>query len=108
MFFFGLLLAFVVVIAASFSLYYSFKSRSYKKQGQGPEMRFYQAKVNVALGTMLISMAVIQLFTFPETTGWRIGVGIAFLLLGGINFIAGIRNYRLSSNQLNEKYKSES
>ncbi|WP_307336022.1 YtpI family protein [Caldalkalibacillus uzonensis] len=107
-----MLLMFTVVIAASFSVYYSFKTRSFRKQyyeiaafkkskvktkKKEQEafnmMKYYNAKTNIAMGTLLTAMAVIQ-FMFPEPTGWRIGVGAAFLALGLFNLIMGIRHYR--------------
>lgn len=108
----GTLLMLTAVISASFSIYYSFKTRAYRKQyfevarlnsKKKPRpkeqeayqwMKFYNAKTNIAMGTLLIVMAIIQ-FTFPDLSGVRIGVGIAFLALGLFNFIMGLRNYRL-------------
>ncbi|GGK11315.1 hypothetical protein GCM10010965_00220 [Caldalkalibacillus thermarum] len=57
-------------------------------------MKYYNAKTNIAMGTMLSAMAMIQ-FMFSELTGWVIGVAIAFLALGLFNLIMGIRHYRM-------------
>ncbi|WP_202081316.1 YtpI family protein [Caldalkalibacillus salinus] len=89
----GNILLLVVVFAASFAIFYSVRTRQYRNKENMDIMRFYNAKTNIAMGIMLVSMALIQLFTFPETTGWRIGVGIVFLLLGAFNFMMGLRNY---------------
>jgi hypothetical protein len=108
------LLMLIAVISASFSIYYSFKTRTFRKQyyevasfdpKKKPRpkereayqwMKFYNAKTNIAMGILLIAMAFVQ-FTFPELSGIRIGVGVAFLALGLFNFIMGLRNYRLFS-----------
>lgn len=105
-----ILIAFAV-ITASLSIYYSFKTRTYRKQyyqvatfdpkkKPSPKeqeayrwMRWYNAKTNIAMGILLIAMAVIQ-FTFPELSGVRIGVGLVFLALGLFNLIFGIKHYR--------------
>ncbi|EGL83080.1 hypothetical protein CathTA2_1420 [Caldalkalibacillus thermarum TA2.A1] len=107
-----ILLMFTVVIVASFSIYYSFKTRSYRKQyyeiaafkktKKKPKkkeqqafhmMKYYNAKTNIAMGTMLTAMAMIQ-FMFSDLNGWVIGVAVAFLALGLFNLIMGIRHYR--------------
>ncbi|GAA0363603.1 YtpI family protein [Bacillus horti] len=91
-----IVLFFVVILAAGFSIFYSFRGRSYKKKGEFDMMRFYTAKTNIAMGTMLIAMALVQLVGFyPEITGWRIGVGVVFLALGLFNFIMGIKYHRI-------------
>lgn len=92
----SLILMFVVVISASFSVFYSFKTRSYRKEGNFDVMKFYNAKANVSMGLMLSSMGFIQLFTFgADLTGWRMFIGIVFLALGVFNLYMGVRNYRV-------------
>lgn len=108
---FDLILITVAVLAASFSVFYSFKTRTLRKKyyqvatfdpKKKPSlkereayqwMRWYNAKTNIAMGILLISMAVNQ-FTFPDLSGVRIGVGLVFLALGLFNFIAGLKHYR--------------
>lgn len=94
-------LFFLVIFSAGFSIFYSFRSRSFKKQGKYDFMRYYTAKTNIAMGAMLISMGLIQLISFyPEITGWRIGVGIVFLALGLFNFIMGLRYQRIFASKV--------
>jgi hypothetical protein len=52
------------------------------------------AKMNISMGAMLISIAIIQLFLFTGSTV-RVIVGAVMLLLGLFNLFAGIRNYSL-------------
>lgn len=92
-----LILIFIVTFSAGFTIFYSFKTRTYRKQQELNLMKFYNSKTNVAMGIMLIALAIIQ-FTFEELTGWRIGVGLTFLVLGLINFIVGIRHYQQYSS----------
>jgi predicted membrane channel-forming protein YqfA (hemolysin III family) len=90
-----LILTIIVVFSALSSVFYSIKTRSYRKRGEYEWMRFYNAKGNIAMGSMLISMGVIQLFTFSnEVSGTRMFIGLIFFLLGAFNFFMGIRNYR--------------
>lgn len=87
----------IVVFSASFSVFYSFKTRSYRKEGNFDVMKYYNAKANISMGLMLTAMGFIQLFTFGGTdiTGWRIFIGVVFLALGLFNLYMGIRNYRV-------------
>lgn len=91
------ILMFIVVFSASFSVFYSFKTRSYRKEGNFDVMKFYNAKANMSMGLMLTAMGFIQLFTFGGTdiTGWRMFIGAVFLALGLFNIYMGIRNYRV-------------
>jgi uncharacterized membrane protein len=93
----SLVLMFIVVISASFSVFYSFKTRSYRKEGNFDVMKFYNSKANISMGLMLSSMGFIQLFTFGGTdiTAWRMFIGAVFLALGLFNLYMGIRNYRV-------------
>lgn len=89
-----LLLMFIVVVAASFSVYYSIQTRSFRKSQDFDLMKYYNSKTNITMGIMLVAMAIVQLFMFPETTGWRIGVGIVFLLVGAFNLYMGIKHFK--------------
>lgn len=94
------LLFFVVIFAAGFSVFYSFKARSFRKKGSHDYMRYYTAKTNISMGTMLIAMGLIQLISFyPDITGWRIGVGLVFLALGLFNFIMGVKYQRIFASK---------
>lgn len=87
------ILIIIVMLAAGFSIFYSMKTRTYRKQQNYPWMKLYNAKTNIAMGVMLIALAIIQ-FTFQQLDGWRIGVGSVFLFLGLINFFVGLKHYR--------------
>jgi hypothetical protein len=88
-------LMFIVVLAAAFSIFYSFRTRSYRKKREFELMKFYNAKANISMGTLLIAMGLIQLSSFGEDlTGWRIFIGLLFLSIGLFNFYMGVRNYR--------------
>jgi hypothetical protein len=90
-----LILMLIVVFSASFSVFYSFKTRSYRKNGNFDMMKFYNAKANMSMGLMLVAMGSIQLFSFgADMTGWRMSIGIIFLALGLFNLYMGVRNYR--------------
>lgn len=101
----NIFLIFIIVVAGSFTIYYSFKVRTLRKDQKVNEMKFYNAKSNLNMGIMLISMAIIQLFIHPDSTTWRITVGLAFLALGGFNVYAGARNYRFYADELNKERK---
>jgi hypothetical protein len=90
-----LILMLIVIFAASFSVFYSFKTRSYRKNGKFEMMKFYNAKANISMGTLLVAMGLIQLFSFgKDLTGWRIFIGLLFLSIGLFNFYMGVRNFR--------------
>lgn len=90
----------IVLFSASFSVFYAFRTRAYKKQGKLEIMFFYNAKSNISMGIMLISMALIQLVFFETPTGWRIGVGVIFLALGAFNLFIGVKNYKILLPQI--------
>lgn len=90
-----LILMLIVVFSASFSVFYSFKTRSYRKNANFEMMKFYNAKANMSMGLMLVAMGSIQLFLFgADMTGWRMFIGIIFIALGLFNLYMGVRNYR--------------
>jgi|GEM_PF-4518355 len=91
----SIFLSFTAAIMAGLSIFYSAKTRQYRRQGNYNVMRFYNAKVNISMGVLLLALGSIQLFTFgSELTGWRIFVGILFLALGLFNLVMGIKNYK--------------
>lgn len=79
----------LAVFSAGVSFYYSIKSR------KSPSVKYrglYAANTNIGMGAMLIAVACIQLFLFPNS--WvRLIVGLVFLLLGSFNLFAGLRNH---------------
>jgi hypothetical protein len=70
------------------SVYYSFRSR---KQTD-PKLRGLMAsRMNIAMGIMLVIIAVTQLFFFTDSNVRRVFGTICFLL-GLFNLFAGLRN----------------
>lgn len=99
-----LLLMFIVVVSASFSVYYSFKSRAYRREGRFEMTKFYQAKTNIAMGMLLVGMGIIQTFTFPHPSLIRVTIGLIFLALGLFNFYMGTKHYRYYLPQVRDKH----
>lgn len=94
----------IALITFGFSVYYSITSRRYLRQSNVEYMRLYKSKGNITIGITLICLGFIQLFTFgPETTGWRIAVGLVFSALGLVNLIYGIKFYRLAAANVDPK-----
>jgi ABC-type spermidine/putrescine transport system permease subunit II len=83
------LLPLLIFVPLILSVYYSFKSR----RSQDPKLRgIYSARMNMAMGAMLIVIAVSQLFFFTDSNMRRV-FGTICLLLGLFNLFAGLRNY---------------
>lgn len=79
----------VVVLSAAMSVGYSIRYRRALTQ----RMRgVYNARMNICMGVMLISIAGVQIILFEPSTV-RIIVGTLFLLLGLFNLFAGLRNH---------------
>ncbi|MCZ8513431.1 YtpI family protein [Paenibacillus filicis] len=79
----------LIVIALLFSVYYSFR---YRRESD-PKLRgLYASRMNIAMGVMLIFIAVTQLFFFTDSVLRRI-FGTVCLLLGLWNLFAGIRSH---------------
>jgi hypothetical protein len=94
----------IVIFSAVFAIYYSMKTFRYRRSGDFDWMRFFNAKANISMGIMLLTMGWIQLFSFgAETTGWRIVVGVVFAALGLFNLLAGMRNYKVYKAEVNKK-----
>ncbi|MBP2002543.1 hypothetical protein J2Z69_003629 [Paenibacillus shirakamiensis] len=84
-----------LIIACVCSLFFSFKSRrSLDAHTRGVS----GARMNVSMGAMLISLALIQMFIFSGST-LRVVIGALFLVLGAFNIFAGLRNLTLYSRQ---------
>ncbi|MCZ8518354.1 MULTISPECIES: YtpI family protein [Paenibacillus] len=84
-----LALSTLIVIALAFSVYYSFR---YRREAD-PRLRgLYSSRMNIAMGIMLVILAVTQLFFLHDSVMRRI-FGTVCLLLGVFNLFAGIRNH---------------
>lgn len=83
--------ALLVVFACSLfgSVFFSVR---YRRQLSRKARGIDAAKMNISMGAMLISIAIIQLFLFTGSTV-RVIVGAVMLLLGLFNLFAGLRNY---------------
>ncbi|WP_409345295.1 YtpI family protein [Paenibacillus sp. MBLB4367] len=78
----------VIVASLGFSVFYSFRYRMQKE----PQARgLYAARMNIWMGILLISLALVQLFLFEMNTV-RLVIGAVLLLIGLFNLFAGLRN----------------
>ncbi|NOU92337.1 hypothetical protein GC093_03675 [Paenibacillus sp. LMG 31456] len=83
------LLPLFIFVPLILSVYYSFRSRRI----QDPKLRgIYAARMNIAMGAMLVVIAVSQLFFFTDSNLRRVFGTICFLL-GIFNLFAGLRNH---------------
>ncbi|MEB3100544.1 YtpI family protein [Ferviditalea candida] len=79
----------VIGISLGFSIYYSFKHR---RESDPVRRSLSASKMNISLGTMLVSLSVFQFFWFtPSNT--RIIIGLLFFLLGLFNLFSGLRSH---------------
>jgi hypothetical protein len=83
------ILFFVIIYGALNALRYS---RGSKKATDAKDRGIQTARMNMYLGTMLVSMALIQILYYEGSTV-RIVIGSIFLLLGLFNVLAGYRNF---------------
>ncbi|MEK8126791.1 YtpI family protein [Paenibacillus filicis] len=79
----------LIVIAVAFSVYYSFR---YRRQLDPVKRGILASRMNIAMGLMLILIALTQLFFFTDSVTRRI-FGTICLLLGIWNLFAGLRNH---------------
>ncbi|PZE21463.1 YtpI family protein [Paenibacillus xerothermodurans] len=85
----ALLLPILIFVPLCFSVYYSVRSR----RSEDPKQRgLLTAKMNIAMGIMLVVIAVAQLF-FVESSNTSRVFGTICVLLGLFNLFAGMRNY---------------
>lgn len=83
------LLPFIIFVTLIFSVSYSFRAR----KTEDPRLRgLYSARMNIAMGVMLIVIAVTQLFFFNDSNLRRV-FGTICVLLGLFNLFAGLRNH---------------
>lgn len=83
-------LYFAAILSAALWFYNSIKS---KRTNDAKKRGLFIARMNIAMGTMLICIACVQLFLFYFDSWIRVSVGFIFLLLGCFNVFAGIRNH---------------
>ncbi|WP_028548095.1 YtpI family protein [Paenibacillus sp. UNC451MF] len=90
-----MILPVLIVITLIISVFYSFRSR----RSQDPKLRgIYASRMNIAMGLMLIVIAISQLFFFTDSNTRRV-FGIICFLLGMFNLFAGLRNHSHFSRQ---------
>jgi len=71
------------------TVYYSLR---YRRSEDRKTRGMLSARMNIAMGVMLILLALIQMLLFAGST-LRVIVGAVFLLLGLFNLFAGLRNH---------------
>lgn len=78
-----------IVLTSALSVFFSFRSR----RASDPIQRgLHAAKMNLSMGSLLISMALVQWFLFePDTI--RIVLGSVFIVIGLFNVFSGFRSY---------------
>lgn len=86
----------LVLVSLVLSVYFSIRYRRSKE----PLLRgLYAARMNIAMGTMLMSIALIQFLLF-EPSFLRGAIGAVFLILGLFNVYAGSRNHTAYSKRI--------
>ncbi|WP_010272084.1 YtpI family protein [Paenibacillus senegalensis] len=86
----------LVLVSLVLSVYFSIRYRRSKE----PLVRgLFAAKMNIAMGTMLMCIALIQFLLF-EPSFLRGAIGAVFLILGLFNVYAGSRNHSSYSKRL--------
>lgn len=94
-----LLLAAVIAITLSLSVWFSLR---YRRQQDKMLRGLYAAKMNMSMGSMLLLIAVLQVVLF-EMSSLRLALAAIFALTGLFNLFAGRKNleyYRLLSSRL--------
>lgn len=84
-----------LIITCISSLVFSFRSR---RSLDGALRGLYAAKMNISMGSMLIILALIQMFVFSGSS-LRVVIGALFMVLGAFNIFAGIRNHSMFSRR---------
>lgn len=83
------LLSIIIVLSLLLTVYYSYRYR----REQDPKLRgLYASRMNIAMGSMLLILAVSQLFFFNDSVIRRI-FGVVCFILGMFNFFVGLRNH---------------
>ncbi|TBL75063.1 YtpI family protein [Paenibacillus thalictri] len=83
----------LIIVSLVISVYFSFR---YRREADPKRRGIYASKMNIAMGIMLMIIAITQLFFFTDSITRRI-FGTVCLLLGLFNLFSGIRNYSLFS-----------
>lgn len=86
----------IAILAVGLSIFYSIKAR---RAAVGKLRGLYNARLNIAMGVMLVCLGFVQLFLFEFDSWIRIGVGVVFLLIGLFNMFAGFRNHAYFNRQ---------
>ncbi|QGQ97811.1 hypothetical protein EHS13_24430 [Paenibacillus psychroresistens] len=86
--YFSFFLTTVILLSLLATVFYSYRSRL---QTDAFKKGVLSSKMNISMGFMLVSMALLQIFLF-EANNMRTVLGIIFLLLGLFNFFSGARN----------------
>jgi hypothetical protein len=89
------LIMMIALGALACSVYYSFR---YRRQKEAVLRGLYAARMNIAMGVLLVSVALIQLLLFEPNT-LRVVLGALFFLLGAFNFFAGAKNHAIYNSQ---------
>lgn len=84
------LLYVIAITSAALAIYYSIKSR---RSSVGKWRGLFGARMNIAMGAMLLCFGIVQLFLHEFDSWVRVGVGFVFVLIGCFNLFAGIRNH---------------
>lgn len=99
MFALQLILFVLIVLTVSVSIAYSIR---FRREKEPMKKGIYNARLNISMGIMLISIAISQLFFFNDSNIRRV-FGTVCLLLGLFNLFAGIRNHGAYQRHLEQK-----
>jgi hypothetical protein len=69
-----------------------FYSIAYRRQSSAKKRGLFAARMNISMGAMLLSIALLQIILFSGSTV-RVIFGAVCLVLGLFNMFAGIRNH---------------
>jgi ABC-type transport system involved in multi-copper enzyme maturation permease subunit len=94
----NIVIYFVMVIQLAFTVYFSFRAR----RNNDPIVRgLYFAKMNITIGLLFLTLAIVQLFTAPFKN-LLVGFAIFVLLIGLYNLFVGLRNHSTFSRLLSD------
>lgn len=88
----------LLLVALGLSVLFSFQ---YRRQTDADKRGLFQARQNIAMGFMLVLLALYPLYLMPGTN-LRIAVGIVFLLIGLFNLFVGVRNHSFFRTRMNK------
>lgn len=84
-----------VAVSLFFSVLYSIRHR---RQTDPLLKGLFQARMNIAMGALLLTLAFAQLFLYEMTATRRV-IGVVFFLIGVFNVFAGLRNHAYFSRR---------